>query len=79
MHIIQGSHNAYHANCRGRGQAELDWRNVDTVLLWGINVQASLKVIFGWRINNLKYMLIKYIGIIESIEILFMGNFSLLF
>ena len=29
---------------RGRGQAELDWRNVDTVLLWGINIQASLKV-----------------------------------
>ena len=50
MHIIQGSHNAYHANCRGRGQAELDWRNVDTVLLWGINVQASLKVVFGLRI-----------------------------
>ena len=42
---------------RGRGQAELDWRNVDTVLLWGINIQASLKVIFGWRINNLKYKL----------------------
>ena len=34
---------------RGRGQAELDWRNVDTVLLWGINIQASLKVIF-WHI-----------------------------
>ena len=50
MHIMQGSHNAYHANCRGRGQAELDWRNVDTVLLWGINVQASLKVVFGLRI-----------------------------
>ena len=34
---------------RGRGQAELDWQNVDTVLLWGINIQASLKVIF-WHI-----------------------------
>ena len=31
---------------RGRDQARLDWRNVDTVLLWGITVQASLKVSF---------------------------------
>ena len=46
-------HLIYYADCRGRGQAELDWRNVDTVLLWGINIQASLKVIFGWRITNL--------------------------
>ena len=58
MHIIQGSHIAYRADCRGRGQAELDWRNVDTVLLWGINVQASLKVVFGLRIIFLQYLFI---------------------
>ena len=69
-------------NFRGRGQAELDWQNVDTVLLWGINIQASLKVIFSsthfMMMIDHKIVLLTGINIEASFKVYIFGRLRMI-